>query len=133
MLDVIIEESVKVVGTLLIMLIGVLGTWLTTKIAKKVEFQNIAKAVEVLTEMAQQTVGELEQTLVGDMKAAAIDGKLTEEEITQLGIMLYNITVKKMSAPMMDCLKGASVDIQALITSAGEDWINTLRKADDAA
>ena len=133
MLDVVIEEAVKVFGTLLIMLIGVLGTWLTTKIAKKVEFQNIAKAVEVLTEMAQQTVGELEQTLVGDMKAAAIDGKLTEEEITQLGIMLYNITVKKMSAPMMDCLKGASVDIQALITSDGEDWINTLRKADDAA
>lgn len=133
MIDIIIEEAVKVVGTLLITLIGVLGTWLTTKIAKKVEFQNIAKAVEVLTEMAQQTVGELEQTLVGDMKAAAIDGKLTEEEITQLGIMLYNITVKKMSAPMMDCLKGASVDIQALITSAGEDWINTLRKADDAA
>ena len=133
MIDIIIEEAVKVFGTLLITLIGVLGTWLSLKVAKRVEFQNIALAIETLTEMAQQTVGELEQTLVGDMKAAAIDGKLTEEEINQLGIMLYNITVKKMSAPMMDCLKGASVDIQALITSAGEDWINTLRKADDAA
>lgn len=133
MIDVIIEEAVKVFGTLLIMLIGVLGTWLTTKIAKKVEFQNIAKAVEVLTEMAQQTVGELEQTMVKDMKEAALDHKLTDEEITQLGILLYNITVKKMSAPMMDCLKAASVDIQAVITSAGEDWINTLRNADDAA
>lgn len=133
MIDVIIEESVKVCGTLLIMLIGVLGTWLSTKIAKKVEFQNIAKAVDVLTQMAQQTVGELEQTMVRDMKEAALDHKLTDDEITQLGEMLQKITIKKMSNPMVDCLRSASVDIQALITSAGEDWINTLRNADDAA
>lgn len=132
MIDVIIEESVKVCGTLLIMLIGVLGTWLSTKIAKKVEFQNIAKAVDVLVEMAQQTVGELEQTMVKDMKEAALDHKLTDEEITQLGMMLYNITVRKMSEPMMDTLRAASVDIQAVITSAGEDWINEMRRGETA-
>jgi len=132
MIDVIIEESVKVCGTLLIMLIGVLGTWLSTKIAKKVEFQNIANAVNVLTQMAQQTVGELEQTMVKDMKEAALDHKLTDEEITQLGMMLYNITIRKMSEPMMDTLRAASVDIQAVITSAGEDWINEMRQGEAA-
>lgn len=132
MIDVIIEESVKVCGTLLIMLIGVLGTWLSTKIAKKVEFQNIANAVNVLTKMAQQTVGELEQTMVKDMKEASLDHKLTDEEITQLGMMLYNITVRKMSEPMMDTLRAASVDIQAVITSAGEDWINKMRRGEAA-
>lgn len=132
MIDVIIEESVKVCGTLLIMLIGVLGTWLSTKIAKKVEFQNIANAVNVLTQMAQQTVGELEQTMVKDMKEAALDHKLTDEEITQLGMMLYNITIRKMSEPMMDTLRAASVDIQAVITSAGEDWINKMRRGEAA-
>ena len=130
MIDVIIEESVKVCGTLLIMLIGVLGTWLSTKIAKKVEFQNIAKAVDVLVEMAQQTVGELKQTMVDDMKEAAMDHKLTDEEITQLGMMLYNRTIRKMSEPMMDTLRAASVDIQAVITSAGEDWIRELRRGE---
>lgn len=133
MLDVVIEECVKVFATLLIMLIGVLGTWLSTKIAKKVEFQNIAKAVEVLTDMAQQTVGELEQTMVKDMKEAALDHKLTDEEITQLGMMLYNITIRKMSEPMMQTLRAASVDIQAVITSAGEAWINDLRRMDEYA
>ena len=132
MIDVIIEESVKVCGTLLIMLIGVLGTWLSPKIAKKVEFQNISNAVNVLTQMAQQTVGELEQTMVKDMKEAALDHKLTDEEITQLGMMLYSITVRKMSEPMMDTLRAASVDIQAVITSAGEDWINKMRRGEAA-
>lgn len=132
MVDVIIEESVKVVSTLLITLIGVLGTWLSMKLAKRVELKNIQIAVDMLTEMAQQTVGELEQTMVKDMKEAAIDHKLTEEEISQLGMMLYTNTVKKMSDPMMDLLQSASVDIRALITSAGEDWINTLRQAASA-
>ena len=128
MMDVIITEAVKVVSTLLIMLIGVLGTWLTLKVGKHHEFQTIATALDTLTEMARQTVGELEQTIVKDMKAAAADGKLSDDEITALGVTLYNHTIRKMSDPMMDALRAASVDIQAVITSAGEDWINELRR-----
>lgn len=128
MMDVIIEQAVKVAACLLITLIGVFGTWLSLKVGKRAEFQTIATALDTLTTMAQQTVGELEQTLVKDMKAAAADGKLTDEEITALGVTLYNHTVRKMSEPMMDALRAASVDIQAVITSAGEDWINELRR-----
>ena len=128
MMDVIIEQAVKVAACLLITLIGVFGTWLSIKVGKRAEFQTIATALDTLTTMAQQTVGELEQTLVRDMKAAAADGKLTDEEITALGVTLYNHTVRKMSEPMMDALRAASVDIQAVITSAGEDWINELRR-----
>ena len=128
MMDVIIEQAVKVAACLLITLIGVFGTWLSLKVGKHAEFQTIATALDTLTTMAQQTVGELEQTLVKDMKAAAADGKLTDEEITALGVTLYNHTIRKMSEPMMDALRAASVDIQAVITSAGEDWINELRR-----
>lgn len=128
MMDVIIEQAVKVAACLLITLIGVFGTWLSLKVGKRAEFQTIATALDTLTTMSQQTVGELEQTLVKDMKAAAADGKLTDEEITALGVTLYNHTVRKMSEPMMDALRAASVDIQAVITSAGEDWINELRR-----
>lgn len=131
MMDVIIEQAVKVAACLLITLIGVFGTWLSLKVGKRAEFETIATALDTLTTMAQQTVGELEQTLVKDMKAAAADGKLTDEEITALGVTLYNHTVRKMSEPMMDALRAASVDIQAVITSAGEDWINELRRDAD--
>lgn len=127
MTDVIITEAVKVAGTLLITLIGVLGAWLSSKLAKHIEVKNIATAVNTLSYMATQTVGELEQTMVKPMKEAAVDHKLTKEEITQLGMMLYNITLRKMSKPMVELLEAASVDIQAVITSAGEDFINSLR------
>lgn len=130
MVDVIIEEGVKIVGALLLMLIGVLGTWLTAKIAKRQELTNVSLAMNELIAMTQQTVGELEQTIVKEMKAANLDGKLTEEEITALGINLYNITIRKLSDPAKKVLQAASVDIQAFITSAGEDWINTLRSAE---
>lgn len=132
MTDVIITEAVKVAATLLITLIGVLGTWLSLKIGKKAEFQSVAVAVDMLSEMARQTVGELEQTVVQGLKEASADGKLTDEEITALGITLYNHTIRKMSNPMMDTLRAASIDIQAVITSAGEDWINELRRGEEA-
>ena len=134
MTDVIITEAVKIVGALLLMLIGVLGTWLTKQIAKSRELANdeqlltnISLAIDELILAAQQTVGELEQTLVKDLKAANADGKLTEQEITSLGMSLYNITIRKLSDPAKHVLQAASVDIQAVITSAAEDWINTLR------
>lgn len=129
MAEVIIEQAVKILGAFFLMLISVIGTWLSSKLAKHIEVKSIAVAVETLTSMAAQTVGELEQTMVKGLKDAHADGKLTEEEITQLGMMLYNITIKKMSKPMMELLEAASVDIQAIITSAGEDWINELRSS----
>lgn len=134
MADVIITEAVKIVAALLLMLIGVLGTWMTKQIAKGRELANdeqlltnISLAIDELILAAQQTVGELEQTSVKDMKAANLDGKLTDEEVTALGINLYNITTRKLSDPAKRLLEAASVDIQAMITSAAEDWINTLR------
>lgn len=132
MTDVIITEAVHIVGALLLMLIGVLGTWLTAQIAKRQELTNISIAMDELISHTQQTVGELEQTVVKDLKAAAVDGKLTDEEITSLGVTLYNITIRKLSDPAKKLLEAASVDIQAMITSAAEDWINTLRGYDTA-
>lgn len=134
MAEVVIEQAVHVVSALLLMLIGVLGTWLTSLIAKRQaqvgkqnELENIALAMNELISMTQQTVGELEQTMVEGMKAATEDGKLTQEDIISLGISLYNITCRKLSDPAKKVLEAAGVDLQAFITSAGEDWINSIR------
>lgn len=134
MAEIIIEQSVRIVAALLMTLIGVLGTWLTSLIAKRQEqinhqheLQNVALALDELIQAAQQTVGELEQTVVQGMKAANLDGKLTEEEITALGVTVINCTKRKLSDPARRVLEAAAVDIEAVITSAAEDWINTLR------
>lgn len=126
MQDAIIEVITQVLATVLITLIGVLGTWLTAKVLKRVELTNINKAKDELVEAAQRTVLELQQTVVEGMKAAAQDGKLSEEEITELSIMLLNKTKQQMSLPAIKLLEAAAVDVNALIRSAGEALIAEL-------
>lgn len=81
MTNVIIENLVQIAATLLITLIGVLGAWLSTKLAKREELKNISTATNEVIHAAQQTVLELQQTTVEGMKKAHEDGKLTKDEI----------------------------------------------------
>lgn len=128
MQDTIITIVAQVIATLLITLIGVFGAWLTAKIGKRVELTNINKAKDELIEAAQQTVMELQQTVVEGMKVAAKDGKLSEDEITELSIMLLNKTKQKMSLPAIQLLEAAAVDVNALIRGAGEALIAELHE-----
>lgn len=127
--EAIISLIAQVISTILVTLIGVLGAWLTTKIGQRVELSNINKAKDELIIAAQQTVMELQQTVVEELKDKAADGKLTEEEITELGFLLVDKTKKKMSLSAIGVLEAASVDITALIRGAGEALINQMHEA----
>lgn len=124
--DVIINIAAQVVSTLLITLIGVLGAWLTAKIGKRVELTNINKAKDELIVAAQQTVMELQQTVVEGLKEKAADGKLTDEEIEGLCLSLLAKTKEKMSLPAIKVLEAAAVDVNALIRGAGEALIERM-------
>ncbi len=119
------ETILQIVATLAITLIGVGGAWLTAKIAKKQELGNIAAATEQVIQAAQITVGELQQTIVDNMKVNGT--KLTEAQISELGELLTAKTYAKLGAPALALLNAASVDIQALIRGAGEDWISKIK------
>ena len=120
---VIIENAVQVTATLLLMLIGVLGTWISTKIAKREELKNISAATEEATKAAQTTVLQLQQTTVEHLKAASADGKLTKDEIDSLGKALLEGTIAKMSASAVKLLNSAGVDLSELIKGVGEAMI----------
>jgi hypothetical protein len=126
MTDTIITIVAQVITTLLITLIGVLGAWLTAKIGKRVELTNINKAKDELIAAAQQTVLELQQTVVEGMKAAAEDGKLSDDEVESLCIMLMTKTKEKMSLSAIRLLEAAAVDVNALIRGAGEALIERM-------
>lgn len=128
MLDIILENAVTIVAVLLTTLIGVLGTWLTTKLAKKEELATINAAQQEAIQAAQLTVSELQQTVVDGLKAGREDGKLTTEEIELLGKLLLSETMKKMSASAIGVLNAATVDVTALIKGAGEDWVAKLKQ-----
>ena len=127
---VIIETVVSVVANLAVTLIGVLGAWLLMQISKSQKLSTINTAVGELTNAAEQTVLELQQTVVDDLKAASADGKLTKEEVEVLGKKLIDGALAKMSGSAMDVLKAANVDVNAIITGAGEALIARIKRGD---
>ena len=127
MVDVIIENIVKIVAALLMMLISVGGAYLTSLIAKHEKLKSISEATQQVIDAAIQTTGELQQTVVGDLKAASADGKLSEEEINTLYHDVVVLTLDKLSVPTINLLNAVGADIEAIIHGATEDWINTMK------
>ena len=125
--DILIENAVNIAAAFFIALIGVLGAWLTAKLGKSTQLDTVNRAQQELIKLAQITVGELKQTVVDGMKAAHEDGKLTKEEIAQLGELLFEKTTAKLSASAMDVLTAAQVDISALITGTAEHLIGQMK------
>ena len=127
MMETLVEFGIEIAATLLITLIGVFGTWLSIRLGKSAHLDNINTAQAEVIRLAKLTVGELQQTLVGELKAANADGKLTPEEIESLKDKLIEKTLEKLSAPAFTLLQSAAVDIQALIAGAGESWIDQMK------
>ena len=125
--DILIENAVNIATAFFIALIGVFGAWLTAKIGKATQLDTVNRAQQELIKFAQITVGELKQTVVDGMKASSKDGKLTKDEIAQLGQLLYEKTTAKLSASAMDMLTAAQVDISALITGTAEHLIGQMK------
>jgi len=128
MFEVILENAVELTASLLMMLIGVLGTWLSLKIGKRQELAALSGAVGEAVGMARLTVDELQQTVVDGIKAGRADGRLTKEEAAMLSEKLWQQTIEKMSAPAVNVLESASVDLRALIQGAGEAWIRDMQE-----
>jgi len=126
--EILIENAVNITAAFFIALIGVFGAWLTAKLGKATQLDNVNHAQQELIKLAQITVGELKQTVVDGMKVAHKDGKLTKEEIAQLGQLLYEKTTAKLSSSAMDVLMATQVDISALITGAAEHMIDYMKE-----
>ena len=86
----------------------------------------IDKPEEVI-EAAQITVRELQQTLVGNWKEQQENGKLTAEQIAELKQKSIEITLKKLSEPTLKLLESAKIDVEVMITSAAEAYIDELK------
>ena len=125
---VIIETIVSVLANLAITLIGVLGAWLVAQIGKTQQLKTINAAVGELTNAAETTVLELQQTVVYGLKAASADGKLSKDEIAELGTLLLEGALRKMSDSGIAVLKAANVDINAIVTGAGEALIARMKR-----
>ena len=121
-----IENGVQVAVSLVVALIGVAGTWLSLQIGKVKKLQTVKLATDEAKDAAITTVLELQQTVVDDLKAAAVDGKLTKEEIAKLKNDLISMSMAKLSDTSVKILTAAGVDISAIISGVGEALIQKL-------
>ncbi len=122
-----IKTGLDVIEAACVMLLTVAGTAWAAKNKDKAYLQNINIAFDNVFKMAKITVGELKQTVVDGMKAAADDGKLSDEQIQELQGELLAKTLEKLDAPTKDVLAAAGADICAIIAGVGEDWVRELK------
>ena len=122
-----IDSGVQVLVALAVALIGVAGTWLTAQIGKVKKLQTVQIAVDEAKNAAITTVLELQQTVVDDLKAATVDGKLTKEEIAKLKNDLLAMSMAKLSDASVKVLTAAGVDISAIITGAAEAMVGQMK------
>ena len=128
---IIIETICSVLAKLAVTLIGVAGAWLLSKLSKRAELAGIQSATDELIKATQITVLELQQVVVEGLKEKSEDGKLTEQEIKDLGEMLFDGARQKMSAASWNLLVKAGADVNAIITGAGEALIAQIHAAED--
>ena len=128
-----LEVVADIVATAVMAAIGVLGAWLAAKFGQNKKLANIAQATNQVILAAQLTVGELQQTAVEAMKAAAPNGKLSDAQIADLKRQLLSKTAEKLSAPVVQLLEASKTDVNALIQGAAEDMINQMHAPAESA
>lgn len=128
-IDTLIGYVAEIVCLVVITLIGIFGTWLLNKMKEQKGLENIALATEQVLDAVQETVLELQQTLVEGWKGAQ-DGKLTPEQVEELKAKVIEITLAKLASPTMKLLLGAKVDVEKMITSAAEGFVLEMKKGE---
>ena len=123
-----IDRGAEIVQTLILAAIGIIGAWVSDKLAKTQHLKSVSAAWDEAVKAAKLTVGELKQTFVDDVKASRSDGKLTKDEIAKLRNDLFEMAKDKMSQPAYDILLAAGVDVNALILGAGDAFIEEIKR-----
>lgn len=127
MVETIIEVVTAALFDLILAALTVLLAWVGSKIAENKKLTNINEAKQEVDDAVFQTVAELQQTVVEGLKTAAEDGKLTQEEISELGYQVIYRTMRKLSEPSISLLTAAGVDLEAYIQGAAEKWVASLK------
>lgn len=122
-----ISSILSVVAQLAVAGLSVGLTWLVTRMAKTEKFKSLSEVLAQLSTTVEDTVHELQQTVVDGLKEAASDGKLTPEEVSSLNAKLLEMVKAKMAQPAIDLLTAAQIDINTLIMGMAESAIKKMK------
>ena len=120
---VLIDVAGTVLQAVLLGLVAVAIAWLKSK----VKSERLLNALTELEKAAEITVGELQQTVVFGLKEAAADGKLSKEEIAELGQMSLSLVKARMSGAAQNLITAAGMDLNDLIRAQVEKQVLALK------
>ena len=123
---ILVEYFVEIIGTLILLGLGIFTSWVLNKLGQNKKLQNITEATAQLLDAVRITVISLQQQFVEDWKKNQ-NGKLTEEQIIELKQKVITITLNHLGQPTMDLLNAAKIDIINLITNAAEAYVLELK------
>ena len=91
MREAIIEVTVQVITAVLLGVVSIVFAYVGKWMGQNKKLETISSAMNQLEGVVQSVVGELQQTMVEGLKDASVDGKLSNEDIYDLGKLLFAI------------------------------------------
>lgn len=125
---VLIEQVVTTVARLLEAMVLAYGAWALEKFGKNKKLQNLNLANQELCKIVKQTVRELNQTIVAELKENSPNGKLTDVQIADLNERLLALVKAKTDEVTIALLTAAGTDLDALITGQCEAYLDKLKE-----
>ena len=125
---VLIEQVVTTVARVLEALVLAYGAWALEKFGKNKKLQNLNLAYQELCKIVKQTVRELNQTIVAELKEKSPDGKLTDIQIADLNARLLTLVKAKTDEVTIALLTAAGADLDALIIGQCEAYLDKLKE-----
>lgn len=124
---VLIEQTVNIAYRLIWAATLAFGAWVLDKIGKNVKLKNVSLAIQTVCDITRQTAEELQQTIVDDLKKSRPGGKLTPEDIDDLGFRLLTLVKTKLDTATQEIVIASGADLDALITGECEAFLSRLK------
>lgn len=128
-INTIIDNLTQLVFIFVLSLITIGLQYLKNLAAKKLELSTVADALDQLDIAIADGVMANKQVYADAWKAAAADGKLTEDEIAVLHKTLISNVYQSVTPAIVDTIAAAGIDIEAYILRGGEAVIGKMKTA----
>lgn len=123
----IIQVVVPVIAAAIGIILTALANNASDYLKQKANSTLLNRYIDLLTETVMDVVQSLNQTTVEQLKQAAMDGKLTQEEIDSISAQALTSVKAILGEKGMEILSIAFEDVDALITSKIERAVREVK------
>jgi BMFP domain-containing protein YqiC len=99
------------------------------KITNETQRKLVDSAIDRVNELAQKTVGQIEQTVAKDMRQAVSDGKIDKTELEALGNQAVKDIMSQLSMDAKTALNSEFTDVEKYVKDTMESTLLNLKSS----